>query len=216
MRDLCIRQAGTVRLPAGRHLGFIFVAAMHAALIWLAAGNLEYVRLVLDVPREPFVGKVIELVQPLPHEPVIVPSSGGTGVRVDDLLPPPISFPTDELSVPPDQVADAGSAVGTKNVVREPVLRGPRVDPAKPLTQPDYPLASIRADEQGTVTLELLVGLDGRVLDARIVGSSGYPRLDAAARTEATRRWRLEPATLDGRPVERWHRLKVVFNLDRR
>jgi protein TonB len=45
------------------------------------------------------------------------------------------------------------------------------------------------------------VAPDGSVLEARVEGSSGFPRLDGAA-LEAIRRWRFLPA-LDGegRPV---------------
>lgn len=217
MRDVSIRQAGAVRLPAGRHLGFALVAAMHAGLVWLVAGNLAYLRLALDRPPPTIDAKVIQI--NAPDKPEIPIVGGDEGITVDD-LPPPLPFPmlVDELPVPGDSpLVYAGGAVGPVNEgVRDPVLLGPRVDPARPLSQPGYPPQSIRADEEGTVTLELLVGLDGRVRDARVAKSSGHARLDAAAVTEALRRWRLVPATLDGRPVEHWHKLNVVFDLDRR
>ena len=68
----------------------------------------------------------------------------------------------------------------------------------------------------GVVELELRIGVDGRVRDARVLRSSGYPRLDRAAVAEATRNWRLRPATFDGEPIEGVYRIKVTFRLDER
>lgn len=86
----------------------------------------------------------------------------------------------------------------------------------RPLTQPPYPTASIRDNETGTVAIEVLVGTDGRVRDARIAQSSGSGRLDEAALREARQHWRLRPATRDGTPFEQWLTLRVVFRLESR
>jgi protein TonB len=74
----------------------------------------------------------------------------------------------------------------------------------------------VRFGVEGAVTIELRVGPDGRVREARVQRSSGFPRLDAAALEEARRVWRLQPATFDGSPVEAWHAVRVSFRLDRR
>jgi TonB family protein len=44
-----------------------------------------------------------------------------------------------------------------------------------------YPVQSLKAEEQGTTTLEFHVGEDGKARDARVARSSGYARLDAAS-----------------------------------
>lgn len=217
MRDVGIRQAGAARLPPGRHLGFVLVAAMHAGLIWLVAENLAYLRLAIDRPPPVLDAKLIEAAPPQDRE---IPTAGGGERIVVDDLPPPPTFPVQFDDVPvvdeaPLSVTGGGIDTGDEGA-RAPVLIGPRVDPARPLSQPAYPPQAIRAGEEGTVTLQLFVGLDGRVLDARVAKSSGYARLDAAAVAEARRSWRLSPATLDGRAVERWHKLNVVFDLDQR
>jgi protein TonB len=46
--------------------------------------------------------------------------------------------------------------------------------------------------EEGTVTLGLLVGTDGRVVEISIANSSGFARLDKAA-LDAVRKWRWTP-----------------------
>src|SRR3546814_7287866 len=47
---------------------------------------------------------------------------------------------------------------------------------------PRYPVESRRKREQGTVVLALTLGLDGAVESLSIARSSGFPRLDNAAR----------------------------------
>lgn len=47
---------------------------------------------------------------------------------------------------------------------------------------PEYPLQALRKEEQGAVTLQFLLEVDGSVLDTRIEKSSGVADLDAAAR----------------------------------
>jgi len=44
-----------------------------------------------------------------------------------------------------------------------------------------YPEEARRRDEQGNVTVRFTVEPSGRVTDVAVVGSSGAPRLDAAA-----------------------------------
>jgi len=88
----------------------------------------------------------------------------------------------------------------------------PRSDPARPLSRPEYPPASRRLGESGTVVLKLHVIEDGTVADAAIEQTSGYADLDHAALYESFR-WRLEPGTIDGAPTRMWGRFAVTFKL---
>ncbi len=65
---------------------------------------------------------------------------------------------------------------------------------------PRYPLESRRKREQGTVLLSLTLGTDGAVAEISIARSSGFERLDKAAR-EAVSRWRWAPIKRNGQPV---------------
>ncbi|MCP9760254.1 TonB family protein, partial [Aquitalea sp. S1-19] len=58
---------------------------------------------------------------------------------------------------------------------------------------PSYPERSRERGEEGRVVLRVEVGADGRVRDIAILQSSGFPRLDRAAR-DAVERWRFTPA----------------------
>jgi protein TonB len=65
---------------------------------------------------------------------------------------------------------------------------------------PRYPIESRRRKEQGTVVLTLLLGLDGAVESIAVSQSSGFSRLDDAAR-DAVKGWRWKPVVRGGQPV---------------
>ncbi len=75
--------------------------------------------------------------------------------------------------------------------------------PARPLalSDVDYPLNSIIDQEEGRSTLNLVVDVEGRVTFARLVTSSGSPRLDQAVLQAARARWLFQPARKDGQPT---------------
>lgn len=88
----------------------------------------------------------------------------------------------------------------------------PRSNPAHPLSQPDYPATSRDSGETGTVVLKLQVRTDGSVAEAMIEESSGHAALDLSALNES-RRWQLQPGTIDGSPASLWGRFAVTFRL---
>ncbi|WP_179401302.1 energy transducer TonB [Burkholderia guangdongensis] len=81
------------------------------------------------------------------------------------------------------------------------------------LVKPDYPPQSLRRGEAGTVVVELETDSGGRVSAARVVTSSGYARLDDAAR-EAVLASRCRPYAENGTPVPARADVPITFNLD--
>jgi bla regulator protein BlaR1 len=79
--------------------------------------------------------------------------------------------------------------------------------------KPVWPLADLRAEHQGPVTLRFLINADGTVADSEIKKSSGYPSLDEAARTGIAR-CHFKPATRDGQPVQDWMQMMYVWTLE--
>lgn len=65
---------------------------------------------------------------------------------------------------------------------------------------PRYPVESRRKREQGTVVLTLTLGVDGAVDTIAVSQSSGFARLDDAAR-DAVRKWRWSPVIRNGQPM---------------
>lgn len=77
---------------------------------------------------------------------------------------------------------------------------------------PAYPAISYRLGEQGRVELRVHVTADGRADAVELIRSSGYERLDQAAR-EAVQGWRFAPARQDGGAVAAWVRVPLRFSL---
>jgi protein TonB len=103
-------------------------------------------------------------------------------------------------SSPPSQ---AGNPVIATQAVLEPGMHCPK---------PDYPKSSRRLLEEGIVTLNFLVDTDGHVLKAEIAKSSGFERLDDAART-ALSKCQFRPGSSNGYPVQSWSSIRYAWRL---
>lgn len=79
--------------------------------------------------------------------------------------------------------------------------------------QPDYPVGKLRLEIEGSATVRVLIGTDGRVRQVQVVKATDD---DFARATEkqALRAWRFKPATRDGVPVEDWQTLTVRFDIN--
>jgi protein TonB len=195
----------------------VLVAGLHFVAIWALINGLQ-VRIGL-APPPTITGSVLDT--PAPPPEVFTPKDPTltTTIVTLDPTPPPIIDPieSDVLSPPVIEALPPQTGVGTAASIPTPaVVLDAAVDPRHPLTQPAYPMAAIRTNEEGALSLAVLVGTDGRVHDAKVARSSGSDRLDQAAVTEAKARWHLRPATRDGRPFEQWLTLRVVFRLENR
>lgn len=77
--------------------------------------------------------------------------------------------------------------------------------------QPVYPAIARQTRTQGPVTLEALIGRDGRIEQLKAV--SGHPLLITAA-IDAVQQWRYRPYLLNGSPVEVQTTITVNFYLN--
>lgn len=77
---------------------------------------------------------------------------------------------------------------------------------------PRYPSRSEEKGEEGTVVLRFLVGADGGVKRSQLVRSSGFERLDNAAK-KAFARCKFRPGTVDGVAVSSWVRQPFTWRL---
>lgn len=94
-----------------------------------------------------------------------------------------------------------------------PVRVGPRIrEPTKIRhVPPVYPVMAQQARVEGVVVIEAVIGVDGRVKEARVLRSK--PLLDEAA-LEAVRQWTFTPTTLNGVPVPVIMTVTVNFKLN--
>jgi periplasmic protein TonB len=127
------------------------------------------------VDPEPIVASLIEApTAPAERPPEYVPQT------VTYALPTPqdVSFETESIT-PPPVVTSAISEPGLTTLA-PPVVES--VEYVRP-PQPVYPSESTRRRERGTVLLRVLVDALGRPAQIQVERSSGFSRLDEAART---------------------------------
>lgn len=83
--------------------------------------------------------------------------------------------------------------VGAQQAQSDEIMRR-----AKSKVQPQYPDLARKMNIAGTVKIQVVVGQNGAVKDAHIVG--GHPVLATAA-LDAARKWRFEPASAESSGV---------------
>lgn len=144
--------------------------------------------------------------------PVVIPPPV---IQIEN--PPPSVTAVVMENPPPRQPAPTASVVAEGPASPAP-MRRPSVAPGDlsasmiEAMPPRYPHESRRLKEQGTVVLEVLLKLDGRVERIAVRTSSGFRRLDNAA-LEAVRRWRWSPRVLDGEQVAVRGLVEIPFQL---
>ena len=111
--------------------------------------------------------------------------------------------------------ASGGSAVVGDSISSAPagaVRVGGNIRPPTrtQFVEPAYPQTARTAGVQGVVILELVIGEDGAVSNARVLRS--IPLLDQAA-LDAVRQWRYEPTLLNGVPTRAIMTATVNFSL---
>ncbi len=109
-----------------------------------------------------------------------------------------------------DHNSSAGSPLGT--MIDGPIS-GHEVHVAYPVVYPDPPVdrAELPRDLQGDVVIEVTIDSQGSVVETKIVQAIGH---GIDEKIEATlRRWRYQPATLDGTPVASRHDVHFHFPL---
>lgn len=204
------------RRPAKHLVGLTAVVGMHLALVWALQNGLAHK--VMSIAKKPIDAKLIEEVKP--KEPQAPPPPPPKAKKPPP--PPPEYVPPPEVSLPP-AVAAPANAISAITRAAPPAEAPPappraavRVQPevsAASCEKPEYPAASRRLEETGTVVLRFLIAEEGRVVDSRIEKSSGSPRLDEAARS-ALSRCKFKPGTVDGLPEQSWASMKYTWRLD--
>ena len=175
---------------------------------------------------------------PMPPPPAVVEAPPPPPPPVDlaeVMLPPPP--PPAPVAEPPREVAEApperrppprqsapqtaaphpvrlnAALQGMESFTLEGRTTPPEAADAARNRRPNYPEASRRRGEQGVVRVELRVDPNGRVVDVRVLESSGFSALDAEA-VQTVRDWRFRPAQRAGVPVAGSITTAVHFRLE--
>jgi TonB family protein len=78
---------------------------------------------------------------------------------------------------------------------------------------PVYPPRMVEAGLEGKVSVEAVIGTDGRVVRARAATGQVHPDFAQAA-VDAVRQWRFQPTLLNGAPIEVVMMVTVDFSLE--
>jgi TonB family protein len=134
----------------------------------------------------------------------VLTSAGSTVYVSSDV----VSQKADE-PIPVEIEAGAAPDCEVKVVERDPTKnRGPRVVFQR---EPDYPEHARRTRDERTVSIGLVVGVDGQPHDIKVEASPGRDFSKSAV--EAVRQWRFEPALKDGQSVEMPIHVEMAFRL---
>jgi protein TonB len=223
--------------------GWVWVVVLHALLFWAVHVGLTrdvvqkmptvvQALLLTETPREtpppPAAAPpppTPPVAKPAPAQPVQPAPSPPTSPAIEL---PAVSTPTPSnaglnASAPPAPVAAAAPA--TVPAAAAPAVAAPAraTAPAPTRTaagvnvsqceKPEYPSASRRLEEEGTVALRFLVGVDGKVIQSEVEKSSGFKRLDEAARAGLSK-CQFRPALVDGKPEQAWASMKYTWRLE--
>lgn len=211
------RVARPRRSFAERAPSLAIVAAIHFLLAWLA------LHATMSTPP-PIIEKIITVTidatvskpSPPPPQPVApvlprlaevapLPEVSAPSIQVAAAAPLPVEVAPAAKPTPPSPPAPKAPATPevTPPNYNADYLKNP---------QPVYPNMSRRLRETGTVQLRVRVSVDGQPLEILLANSSGYARLDDAAK-DAVKKYRFQPAMRGGKPVEAWVVVPLEFSL---
>jgi periplasmic protein TonB len=144
----------------------------------------------------------------VPQAPLAAPPATSPSTAVPPAAPAPSAPVVTQAAAPtPTPKAAAPSAPPA------PLVRTAALVSAKHCKKPDYPKASLDLEEEGTVHLRFLLGVDGKVMRSDIEKSSGSRRLDEAARTGLSL-CQFKAGTVDGKPEPTWVNIIYTWTLD--
>lgn len=213
------------RSPTKNFVGIAAVIILHMLIIYALATGLA--RQVVEIIQQPIETRIISeakvppLVKPVPPQP---PEPRASTPRVPVVPRPEVTVPVPieprvTATTEPVKAAQPDPAPAVK---AEPAPSAPApapqvrvaavVDP-NACDKPEYPRSSLRAEEAGTVTLDFLIGVDGRVIDSKVSKSSGFKELDRAARA-ALSLCKFRPGAVDGKPEQSWTKIQYVWKLE--
>ena len=213
--------------PKKRLVGVGIAILLHAVLIYGFTSGLA-TDLVAKVQKTVSVAIVPEAPPP-PPPPEPVEIEADTRPKQQQRAPTKAFVPKAEVQntkQSPDAISGVTSNVEEATAAVEhagPVVPdAPPVQKAEPVKTiarlmkgcrlPQYPKRSEEKGEEGTVVFRFLVGTDGRVTSAQLVKSSGFDRLDSAAK-DAFMQCRFTPGTVDGVAQTSWVKQPFTWRL---
>lgn len=181
---------------------------------------------ILEMEPEPVADVVSEAVpsQTIPRAvpdpaPYVAPATVDREMAVADMPePPPLTDTVEEITVLPaparsrKDTAPPLALAPAESLAPVPETRRGEAVPLG-LSKPPYPRDARKLGQEGTVTVWVKVGRDGRAAGCTIAESSGFPSLDQAARG-AVLAAHYRPAHIGGIPCDGDINLRFRFRLE--
>ena len=214
MTALAVHASHAAHVP---HLSWPRVGA------WSGSISLHFliVALLLVPPTAIELARRIETPDPVAHiinkvEPIAEPAMPTVVQRKPRVQEQPVVRPV----MPAVSEIKTEMSIATTVDTPQPLIeRKPAISDSEPSaiaygkqTRVPYPRESQINHEQGTVILRVLVSAEGLVQAVEIEKTSGYLRLDHAAR-DAVKGWSFHPALRNGAAQSAWALVPVTFNL---
>jgi periplasmic protein TonB len=186
--------------------------------------------LVVNPPAKPDRTITFTVPQKQPPPPDKIDDRQTEARPLDPIFTPPTPLPFKPKEDPPfttnDPPENTGGAMdgGGKGDAVDfvPKVDDPPIPIFRPATrdmrfarefQPDYPSGLIQREIEGSATIRVLIGADGRVREASVVRAS-HPDFGKAAVRQALKAWRFKPATRGDAAVEDWQTISITFVID--
>ena len=194
---------------------FVAIIGVHVLLIWALASGLA--RRLIETVAPPLQTDIVEEVQKRDEPPPPPPPQ---------LEHPPVEVPPPEVSI---DLPTETQSTAIVDVTNQPAPRAPPPPPppkavsrvnAKPgrgfpNTEDYYPPAAKRLGEEGTVTVHVCVGPNGKITEEPAVSkTSGNARLDdGALKLAKAGSGHYQPGTEDGQPATTCTQFNIKFEL---
>lgn len=156
-------------------------------------------------PPPPPTQPVPVTTRPAPPQPTVQPQQAAD--------PPPVVADTPPQVGDPPGVQTASFTPPAQTLTAPPVAQGATLQALRN-PAPSYPPQAVREGLTGVVELEILVGVDGRPQEVKVVRSSGHRLLDQAAVRVVRSSWIFQPALHEGQPVQALGRVPIEFKLN--
>jgi protein TonB len=151
---------------------------------------------------------------PRPFDPIFTPKPFIEYTKPDDGITTTGEQPTGAAeAVEGDGIGGSGGLERQVEAVLPPIFNKAKRDMRFAAAfQPDYPSSLLVREVEGSATIRVLVGTDGRVREA-IVVSATHPDFGRAAIRQALKAWRFKPATRGNDAVEDWVTIPITFQI---
>ena len=194
------------QLSGNRVTAFIIAAILHVVAGYLLVSGLAYegykqiVKRVTTIDVKKDEPKKDEPPPPPPKQMAPPPIVAPPPKISINIAPPPVSVVPEPPPAPPPPVLAPPAAPPPPRFTPKSAV--PKGQPGNWATTNDYPSQALREERQGVTRFRVTVGIDGKVTDCTVTGSSGSADLDATACAKIRSRARFTPATDgDGNPT---------------